>query len=59
VAGSAAANAGIRPGDVLLRINHAEPRNMAQVRRLLAVGRAAAAFVELQRGDRRWGVLLR
>jgi S1-C subfamily serine protease len=59
VGGSAAAQAGIRRGDVLMRIDHAEPRNMAHVRRLLATGRTAAAFVELQRGERRWGVLLR
>ena len=58
VSGSAAAQAGVRRGDVLLRIDHAEPRNMAHVRRLLSAGRAAA-FVELQRGERRWGVLLR
>jgi S1-C subfamily serine protease len=57
--GSAAAEAGIRPDDVLLRINHAEPRNMAEVQRLLTRGRAAGAFVELRRRQRRWGVLLR
>jgi S1-C subfamily serine protease len=56
--GSAAAKAGIRSGDLLLRINHTEPRNMAEVQRLLTRGRATGAFVELRRRERRWGALL-
>lgn len=58
LAGSAAARAGIRRGDVLLRVDHVEPKTLAHVQRLLPDERSSPAFVELQRGDRRWGVLL-
>lgn len=58
LAESAAARAGIRSGDVLLRIDRVEPTSMTHVRRLLAARRTSPAFIELQRGERRWGVLL-
>jgi S1-C subfamily serine protease len=56
--GSAAYAAGLRPGDILRRINHAEPRNLTQLRRLLDGSRSAAAFVEIERHGRRFGVLI-
>jgi serine protease Do len=56
--GSAAAQAGLRTGDRLLRIDGATPRDAAEVGRLLAGGRRPV-FVELQRRRRRIGVLLR
>jgi membrane-associated protease RseP (regulator of RpoE activity) len=54
---SPAARAGIQPGDVVLRIDHVQPRNLTEVQRRLA-GSRSATFLELQRGRRRWGVLL-
>jgi serine protease Do len=56
--GTAAFTAGLRAGDVLLRINHAEPKNVSQLRRLLAESGSAAAFVEVERDGRRFGVLV-
>jgi S1-C subfamily serine protease len=58
VPGSAADRAGIRSGDVIVRINHVEPKDLAQVRRLLAGRGSKTAFVELARGHRRIGVLV-
>jgi S1-C subfamily serine protease len=57
---SPAARAGIQPGDVVLRIDQVEPRNLTEVaRRLTANDTSRPAFLEVQRGRRRWGVLLR
>jgi len=58
IPGSPADMVGIRPGDRLLRIDGAEPANLAQVGAVLAPGRTTPAFVELERRHRRWGVLL-
>jgi S1-C subfamily serine protease len=59
VAGSPAAAAGIRPGDRVLRLQHAAPASLAQVGRALAGGRPpGSAFVVVSRGDRLVGLLL-
>jgi S1-C subfamily serine protease len=58
VPGSASAEAGLLPGDRLLRIDGADPRNSAQVTRLLADAAGRTAFLEVVRGDRRLGLLL-
>ena len=58
IPGSPADTVGIRPGDRLLRIDGAEPANLAHVGAVLAPGRTTPAFVELERRHRRWGVLL-
>jgi hypothetical protein len=57
--GSAAAEAGIRPGDRLLRVNFAAPRTAAEARRALSVRGEQPVFVEVQSGMRRFGALLR
>ena len=56
---SRAADAGIRSGDRLLRIDGVDVASSDDVRAILAADRATAAFLELQRGGRRLGVLLR
>ncbi len=56
--GSREAAAGIRPGDRLLRIDSAEPRDLPHLRRLLSGKRDEPVFVELQRGDRIVGLLV-
>lgn len=58
IPGSPADTVGIRAGDRLLRIDGAEPASLAQVAAVLAPGRLTPAFVELERRERRWGVLL-
>ena len=58
-ADSRAADAGIRAGDRLLRIDGIEITSADEVRDVLAPARDASAFVELQRGGRRFGLLLR
>ncbi|MCY4599332.1 MAG: PDZ domain-containing protein [Acidobacteria bacterium] len=58
-ADSRAADAGIRAGDRLLRIDGVEITSADEVRDVLAPERDATAFVELQRGGRRLGILLR
>lgn len=55
---SRADEAGIRAGDRLLRIDRLEPEDVDQVREVLSPDRETPAFVELERGGRRWGVLL-
>ena len=59
VPGSRAAMAGIERGDRLVRIDHAEPRNLAQVQRIFAGTRTLPVLVEIERGDRRLAVLVR
>ncbi len=60
VPGSPAADAGIAGGDRLVRIDGAAPRTLAQVERLLAAkSRSPTVFVEIERGGRRIGMLLR
>ena len=56
-AGSPAARAGIHAGDIVVRIDHVEPRSMAQVERLLRGG-AAGALIEIERQGRRLAVFL-
>ena len=58
-ADSRAADAGIRAGDRLLRIDGIEIVDADQVRDVLAPDRGTAAFVELERAGRRFGLLLR
>lgn len=54
--GSRADEAGLRTGDQIIRIDDIEPRNAAEFRRVLA--RRRPAFVEIERGGRRLGLLL-
>lgn len=56
---SRAADAGIRGGDRLLRIDGVEITTADDVRGVLAPERMTAAFIELERGGRRFGILLR
>lgn len=56
--GSREAVAGIRPGDRLLRVDFAAPRDLPQLRRLLSIRRDGAVFVELLRGGRAVGLLV-
>jgi S1-C subfamily serine protease len=56
--GSAAARAGIQPGDRLLRIDQQEPASRTQVERLLSGAHGGPVFVEFERRGRHWGVLL-
>ena len=58
-ADSRAADAGIRAGDRLLRIDGVEIADPDQVRDVLAPDRETDAFVELERAGRRFGILLR
>jgi S1-C subfamily serine protease len=57
VPGSAAAEAGIREGDRLLRVDFVAPRTAAEARRALS-GRGGPVLVEVQSGARRIGALL-
>ena len=56
--GSPAARSGIEPGDRLLKIDHEDPRNLAVVQQALSQHRAKPLHVVLERGDRRWEVIL-
>jgi S1-C subfamily serine protease len=56
--GSVAARAGLMPGDRLLRVDGAEPVNLAAASRALARAADAPAFVVIQRGERKLGVFL-
>ncbi|MDH4065368.1 MAG: PDZ domain-containing protein [Acidobacteriota bacterium] len=57
--GSPAAAAGIEAGDRLVRIDHAEPRNLAEVQRVLATRTKSPVLLEIERDGRRLAVLLR
>jgi membrane-associated protease RseP (regulator of RpoE activity) len=59
VPGSRAAAAGIEPGDRVVRIDHAEPRSLAQVQRALATDGALPMLLEVARADRRIAILVR
>ena len=50
---SPAARAGIRSGDVLVRINHVEPRTRAQVEQALKGAPATPLLLEIERDVRR------
>jgi serine protease Do len=54
--GSAGAEAGLRRGDRIVRVDDRVPKNPTELRRALARGRPV--FVELERGARRLGMLL-
>jgi S1-C subfamily serine protease len=54
--GSPGEVAGLRGGDRILRVDDRVPRNPAELRRALA--RRRPAFIELERGSRRLGMLL-
>ena len=56
--GTAAARAGLRPGDRLLRIDGAVPDTLDAVRDALSADRDAPVLLELERGARRTAVLL-
>jgi S1-C subfamily serine protease len=58
VPGSRAAEAGIVPGDRLVRVDHGEPASFEDVEAVLADERVEPAFVELARNGRVRGVLL-
>ena len=55
--GSRAAEAGLRTGDRLLRVDRVEPQSLGQVERLLAEASGRPRFLEVRRGARRIGVL--
>ncbi len=56
--GSRAADAGIEPGDRLIRLDHQVPDSLDEVRQVLTDDRLAPAFIELARAGRYRGVLL-
>ncbi len=56
--GTAAARAGLRPGDRLLRIDGAVPDTLDAVRDALSADRDTPVLLELERGVRRTAVLL-
>lgn len=58
LAGSREARAGLRAGDVLQRIDFAEPRDLGQLRRLLSGRTDKPVFLEVERGERRLGLLI-
>jgi len=43
----------------VLRIGFAEPGSLSQVQRILDSRNTSTVFVEVQRGRRRWGAMLR
>jgi S1-C subfamily serine protease len=56
--GSAAAAAGIQPGDRLLKVNHEDATNANAVRQALSGSRERPLQLVLERGGRRWEVIL-
>jgi len=58
VDGSPAAEAGIRAGDRLLRVDFATPRTAAEAQRALSGRHDPPVFVEVRSGKRRFGALL-
>lgn len=56
--GTAAARAGLRPGDRLLRIDGTAPETLDAVRDALSADRDMPVLLELERGARRMAVLL-
>lgn len=53
-----AARAGIEPGDRLVRIDRAEPRNPEYVRRILASRKSSPMLLEIERGARRLAIVV-
>jgi C-terminal processing protease CtpA/Prc len=58
MAGSPASMAGIQPGDRLLKIDYEDPANTNAVRQAFSKSRTGPLHLVLERGDRRWAVLL-
>lgn len=56
--GASPSLARIQPGDRILRIDDAEPRDAAQARRALSRSAGKPVFVELERGRKRFGLLV-
>ena len=56
---SRAAVAGIEPGDRLVRIDHAEPRNLAQVQQVFSDTTTLPVLLDVERGERRLAILVR
>ncbi|MEO8522347.1 MAG: PDZ domain-containing protein [Acidobacteriota bacterium] len=56
--GSPAAQAGLQPGDRLVRIDFAAPRSPDQVRKLFAAARPSPLWLEVDRDAHRIGILL-
>lgn len=57
-AGSAGARAGIRPGDVLRRINHVEPTTSAQAAHVLTSDPSRPLLLEIERKERRLAIVV-
>jgi serine protease Do len=55
---SRAAQAGLRPADVLRRVNHVEPRTRAQAERAIKNGASAPILLEVERDRRRVAILI-
>jgi C-terminal processing protease CtpA/Prc len=53
-----AARAGIQPGDRLVRINRAEPRNAEQVMRAMTAAGRGPLLLEIERDQRRIAVVI-
>ena len=58
IEGSAAAQAGIKAGDRLLRVDQTRIRTEARARRALANGSGKPRYLVLARGSKRWGTFL-
>ena len=56
--GSVAARAGIQSGDRLLKVDHEDPASANAVRQTLAKSRQSPLHLVLERGNRRWEVIL-
>ena len=56
---SPAAVAGIEPGDRLVRIDHAEPRNLRQVEQVFSDTTTLPVLLDIERGERRLAILVR
>ncbi|MEO6221671.1 MAG: PDZ domain-containing protein, partial [Vicinamibacterales bacterium] len=57
--GSPAARAGVLPGDRIVRIDQTEPRDLSQVNRLMSDEKRRPMWLEVERGARRLGMLVR
>jgi membrane-associated protease RseP (regulator of RpoE activity) len=55
---SRAAVAGIEPGDRLIRIDHADPRNLAQVQQVFSDTTTLPVLLDIERGERRLAILV-
>ncbi|MBI4459122.1 MAG: PDZ domain-containing protein [Acidobacteria bacterium] len=56
---SRVAQAGIRPGDRLLRVGQSQTANLSAIKRALSAAEREPTFIVFERGDRIQGVLLR